>query len=130
MAFDVADYLRMAQGQTIPPLVLEIVLRTGRSYYVKEVVKPFNEDGLFAIRVWDLRALDANEMPQLLALLNASDRDVWSEGPVHPKLDQANVWLRVDDVEHFVEWHDRAWPLAPESLEERVKEIGFKAKGP
>jgi hypothetical protein len=57
MPLDVVQYLKMAQNQTIAPLLLEVVLRSGRSYYVKNVMSHFDGEGLFALRVWDLRAL-------------------------------------------------------------------------
>jgi hypothetical protein len=37
MTLTVLQYLRMARNQTIPPLVLELILRSGRSFYIKNI---------------------------------------------------------------------------------------------
>jgi hypothetical protein len=131
MSLDVAGYLKMARGQTIPPLLLEVVFRSGKSYFIKQVLDHFDAEGLFALRVWDLRALAPEEYPQLLEALNAHpERDAWSGYKTfQSRLDEATLWLHVQDVEQLVEWHDRYWPTrAPESSGEPGP-IGFRNPG-
>jgi hypothetical protein len=130
VALTVAEYLRWARQQTIPPFCLEIVTRSGKSYWVKNVFDHFDEGGLFAVRVWDFRMVPEADLAAVLAAFNRLDR----RGPfvptdVHPGLDQANLWLRVDDIDHLVEWHERLWPEpAPEGTERAP--IGFQARQP
>jgi hypothetical protein len=128
MPFDVVAYLRMACGQTIPPFLLEIVLKSGRSYFVKDVFDHFDETGLFPIRVWDLRALTDADSQGLLETLNTTkERDAWGDFlTLHPKLDQANLWLRADEIAHVVEWHDRLWPIPEQPIDGHDRSIGFR----
>ena len=43
-ALTVRQYLLWSRGQTIPPFVLEVLLSSGRSFYVKEVFDIHEED--------------------------------------------------------------------------------------
>ena len=131
MPLDVVSYLKMARGQTIPPFLLEIVLKSGHSYFVKNVFDHFDETGMFPLRVWDLRALTDVDSQALLATLNTTkERDAWGDfSKLHPKLDQGNLWLRADDVDHFVEWHDRLWPVT-DANQSPPRPIGFRQPEP
>ena len=131
MSLDVAGYLKMARGQTIPPLLLEVVFRSGKSYFIKHVLDYFDSEGLFALQVWDLRALTPEEHPQLLEALSAHQkRDAWSGyKKFQPKLDEATLWLHVQDVEQLVEWHDRYWPTRTSEASDEPGPIGFRNPG-
>ena len=67
------------------------------------------------LRVWDLRALSDSELAALPGKLNeVTDRNDWEEfSSIIPNLDQANLWLRLDEIEGVVEWHERFWPVSP-----------------
>ena len=129
--FDVVAYLKQARGQTIPPFLLELVLKSGRTYFIKNVFDHFDGSGLFAIRVWDLRALTESDSVSLLAKLNETkDREAWSDyAKFAPKLDQANLWLRAQDIDHIVEWHDRFWPNSEAASDKLPPVIGFRHPG-
>jgi hypothetical protein len=131
MTLDVGGYLRMATGQTIPPLLLEIVLKSGRSYYIKNVFDNFNDDGLFAIRIWDLRAVGTDDQAKLFAETNRlREREEWNNyRDFLPALDEANLWLRAQDVDHIVEWHDRFWPALVDSRATDSRVVGFHQSG-
>ena len=121
MSLDTAGYLQMAKGQTIPPLLLEVVLRSGRAYFVKNVVEHFDPSGLFALRVWDLRSVDARS---LLSALNTRPTDEWREyRKFLPALDEGVLWLCVGDIEHVIEWHKRFWP---DNVDAGRRVIGFQ----
>jgi hypothetical protein len=45
---------------------------------------------------------------------------------IHPALDQANLWVRVSDIEAIVAWHDRFWPERPAL--ELPEPIGFERR--
>jgi hypothetical protein len=57
MSLSVREYLDRAKGQTIPPLVLELILRSGKSFYIKSVFAVDEKAEMVPLRVWDLRAL-------------------------------------------------------------------------
>jgi hypothetical protein len=117
----------MAAKQTIAPLLLEIVLKSGRSYYIKNVSSRFDATGLFALRIWDLRGLSQSDYSNLTTMLTAKkEMDAWVDyRSIFPKLDEGILWLTVTEVEHIVEWHDRFWP-EPEPKESERPVIGFR----
>jgi hypothetical protein len=126
MTLTVLQYLRMARNQTIPPLVLELILRSGRSFYIKNIFPVDEVTGLVPIRVWDLRALNQADLDTVLRRLNTvkSRDELENVERLHPKLDQGNLWVRVSEIEAIMEWHDRFWPSVEGSEDRRVR-IGF-----
>ncbi len=110
--------------------MLEVLLRSGRSFFVKNVFDIHEEDpDLIALRVWDLRALsdiDEEEVMTKLNLLKARD-SIKSAQDLHPNIDEGNLRVRISEIEGLMEWHDRFWP---EPLEpERKIQIGFEQSG-
>jgi len=126
MTLTVLQYLRMARNQTIPPLVLELILRSGRSFYIKSIFPVDEATGLVPIRVWDLRALNQADLDTVLRRLNTvkSRDELENVERLHPKLDQGNLWVLVSEIEAIMEWHDRFWPSVEGSEDRRVR-IGF-----
>jgi hypothetical protein len=126
MTLTVLQYLRMARNQTIPPLVLELILRSGRSFYIKNIFPVDEVTGLVPIRVWGLRALNQADLDTVLRRLNTvkSRDELENVERLHPKLDQGNLWVRVSEIEAIMEWHDRFWPSVEGSEDRRVR-IGF-----
>jgi hypothetical protein len=126
MTITVLQYLRMARNQTIPPLVLELILRSGRSFYIKNIFPVDEATGLVPIRVWDLRALNQADLDTVLRRLNTvkSRDELENVERLHPKLDQGNLWVLVSEIEAIMEWHDRFWPSVEGSEDRRVR-IGF-----
>ena len=126
MTLTVLEYLRMATNQTIPPLVLELILRSGRSFYVKTIFPVDEARGLVPIRVWDLRALNQADLDTVLRRLNSvkSRDELENVERLHPKLDQGNLWVLASEIEAIMEWHDRFWPSV-EGSEDRHVRIGL-----
>jgi hypothetical protein len=125
MTTTVLEYLRRATDQTIPPMVLELVLRSGRSFYVKTVF-PVNEaTGLVPLCVWDLRALDQADHETVLRRLNAvaTREELENVERLHPKLDHGTLWVPVSEIEAILEWQDRFWPPVM-GTERRQVQIG------
>jgi hypothetical protein len=125
MTLTVLAYLRMAMNQTIPPMVLELILRSGRSFYIKNVFPVDENVGLVPIRVWDVRALNQADLDTVLRRLNSvkSRDELENVERLHPKLDQGNLWVLVSEIEAIMEWHDRFWPSV-EGSEARQVRIG------
>ena len=70
MAASLLDYLSWTVGETIPPLCLEIVLKSGRSFFVAHVFRFEADDPMITVRVWDTRAMDESDLAELLSNLN------------------------------------------------------------
>lgn len=126
-ALSVRQYLQWARGQTIPPFVLEVLLRSGRSFYVKDVFDIHEEEpDVITLRVWDLRALSETDKQRVMLKLNTlKARDsIKSAQELHPNIDEGNLRVRISEIEGLMEWHDRFWPdpLEPE----RKLQIGFE----
>jgi len=109
----VLDWLKlMCQGELIPPLCVELVLRDGARYSLHSVLECDDDRRTLCFRIWDFRALSEADVAALKKKLN-SIRDRKELAPaehLHPKLDWANVRAHYDDLSYCVEWHDRIWP--------------------
>jgi hypothetical protein len=128
MDLSVREYLRRAKDQTIPPLVLELILRSGKSFYVKNVFAIDENAGVVPLRVWDVRALTQADLETVLRRLSAvqSRDELENIERLHPKLDQGNLWVVLSEIEAIVEWHSALWS-AIDSLEARHVIMGVKA---
>jgi hypothetical protein len=128
MTLTVLEYLKLAMDQTIPPMVLELILRSGRSFYVKNVLPIDETAGLVPIRVWDVRALAQADLDTLLRRLSTvkSRDELENVERLHPKLDQGNLWVLLSEIEAIMEWHDRFWPPVEGSGHRQVR-IGFQS---
>ena len=112
MSLSVREYLSRAKDQTVPPLVLELILRSGRAFYIKNVFG-FDENAeVVPLRVWDLRALSQADLDTVLRRLSAvqSRDELENIERLHPKLDQGNLWVLVSEIQAIVEWHSTLWP--------------------
>jgi hypothetical protein len=112
MSLSVWEYLSRAKDQTVPPLVLELILRSGRSFYIKNVFAYDEKAEIVPLRVWDLRALAQADLDTVLRRLSAvrSRDQLENIERLHPKLDEGNLWVLVSEIEAIVEWHSALWP--------------------
>jgi hypothetical protein len=112
MNLSVREYLDRAKNQTVPPLVLEIILRSGKSFYIKNVFAYDEQAEIVPLRVWDLRALAQADLDTVLRRLSAvqSRDELENIQRLHPKLDEGNLWVLVSEIEAIVEWHSALWP--------------------
>lgn len=128
MTLSVRGYLDLAKGQTIPPLVLELILRSGKSFYVKNVFPVDEKAEMVPLRVWDLRALNPADLETVLRRLGAvqSRDELENIERLHPKLDQGNLWVLLSEIEALVEWHSDLWP-GVDRPEARQVVVGFRS---
>ena len=128
MSLSVREYLERAGNQTIPPLVLELVLRSGKSFYVKNVFPVDEKAEMVPLRVWDLRALNQADLDTVLRRLGAveSRDELENIERLHPKLDQGNLWVLLSEIEAIVEWHSSLWP-GVDRPEARQVVVGFRS---
>jgi hypothetical protein len=128
MSLSVREYLERATNQTIPPLVLELILRSGKSFYVKNVYPVEEKADMVPVRVWDLRALNQADLDMVLRRLGAveSRDELENIERLHPKLDQGNLWVLLSEIEAVVEWHSPLWP-GVDRPESRQVVVGFRS---
>ena len=128
MSLSVREYLRRTQGQTIPPLVLELILRSGKSFYIKSVFPVDDKAEMVPLRVWDVRALTQADLDTVLRRLSAvvSREELENIEKLHPKLDQGNLWVLLSEIEAIVEWHSDLWP-GVDRPEARQVVVGFRS---
>jgi len=112
MSLSVREYLNRTKDQTVPPLMLELILRSGKSFYLKRVFAVDEHAEMVPLCVWDLRALNQADLDTVLRRLSAveSREGLESIERLHPKLDQGNLWVRLSEIESIVEWHSDLWP--------------------
>lgn len=122
MSLSVQEYLDRAKGQTIPPLVLELILRSGKSFYLKNVFAVDEKAEMVPLRVWDLRALTQADLDTVLRRLGAvqSRDELENIERLHPKLDEGNLWVLVSEIEAIVEWHSALWPEVDRAVARQV----------
>jgi hypothetical protein len=122
MGLTVREYLRSAGDQTIPPMVLELTLRSGKSFYIKNILPVEDDTDLVPLRVWDLRALSKADLDTVLRRLNTAESrgELDSIERLHPKLDQGNLWVLISEIEAIMEWHDRLWPAVEDRVTRQV----------
>ena len=128
MNVTIRDHLRRVKEQTIPPLGLELVLKSGQQYFVKWIFKFSDEDESVTVRVWDTRAFTEHDYAELLERISqVQDRSEYEKPALlHPKLDQGNLHVSVDSIACLVEWHDRLWPVpTPEEQSRQRREPDF-----
>lgn len=127
MSLSVREYLRRTQDQTIPPLVLELILRSGKSFYIKSVFPVDDKAEMVPLRVWDVRALTQADLDTVLRRLSAvvSREELENIERLHPKLDQGNLWVLLSEIEAIVEWHSDLWP-GVDRPEARQVVVGFR----
>ena len=128
MSLSVREYLDRAKAQTIPPLVLELILRSGKSFYIKNVFAVDQKAEMVTLRVWDVRALTQADLDTVLRRLGAvqSRDELESIERLHPKLDQGNLWVLLAEIEALVEWHSDLWP-GVDRPEARQVVVGFRS---
>lgn len=115
----------LRNGDLTPPFCVELALKDGAHYNLHSVLRCDDATRTMIVRIWDLRALDQNEIPVLKKNLNqVRDRKALAdEHALHPKLDWANVHLHYDDISYCVEWHDRIWPDTEVTPDEITKSL-------
>jgi hypothetical protein len=123
MSLSVWEYLNRAKNQTVPPLVLELILRSGKSFYIKNVFAYDEQAEIVPLRVWDLRALAQADLDTVLRRLSAvqSRDELENIERLHPKLDEGNLWVLVSEIEAIVEWHSDLWPAIDRPEARQVK---------
>ncbi len=97
----------------IPPFALELALVDGMYYYVHSVEETGEDSVSIAIRVWDTRSLDDEEMGRLRKEVAGLDDLARLADPksLHPSLGWGVLRIDLDQISYCIEWHHRLWPV-------------------
>ncbi len=116
-------------GGPLPPYLLEIVMRDGRSFYVHSGNSRFEESLSVIVNIWDLRAVDSKTEIEIKHLLdNPKNWNVGiSEKPsnLHPSLSIGRLRCVLDDIMYVVEWWSRTWNIEKFFPKEANHQMGF-----
>ena len=129
MAATLVTYLGWSQEQTMPPLCLELLLRSGRSYWIAYIFRFEPDAPMITMRIWDMRAFTDADTQALMSTLNTvHDRTAPDyAAKLHRKLDQATLRVAPGDIEALIEWHDRTWPLElKQAIDKHLAVEGFR----
>lgn len=117
-------------GGPLPPYLLEIVMRDGRSFYVHSGNSRDEESNSVVVNVWDLRAVDKNAEAEIKKILDQPKvwDNVQSKQPsdLYPSLSIGRLRCALDDILYVVEWWTRYWGMEKFFPEETVQKMGFK----
>ena len=102
-----------ARRGVIPPFALELVLVDGMYYYVHSVEEVGEDAVSIAIRIWDTRSLDDEELGRLRKEVAGLDDPARLADPksLHPSLDWGVLRIDLDQISYCIEWHHRLWPV-------------------
>lgn len=122
-------FLSEMTGGPIPPYLLEIVMRDGRSFYVHSGNSRDEETQSVIVNVWDLRAVGPDEETEIKTSLDSpafwdevKAKEPWD---LHPSLSIGRLKCKLDDISYVVEWWTRLWNLQDLFPKEKVKAMGF-----
>jgi hypothetical protein len=122
-------FLSEITGGPLPPYLLEIVMRNGRSFYVHSGNSRDEESGSVVVNVWDLRAVDPQTEAEIKTKLD--EPKLWDEASkgqpwdLHPTLSIGRLRCKLDDIAYVVEWWTRTWEIDKFFPKEVRKQMGF-----
>jgi len=94
----------------LPPYLLEIVLRDGRSFYIHSPKGRDEETKDMVLNVYDFRAIGPEEDLIIRKKLDDSNwTDFQNVYKLHPLLEYGRLRLNLDDILYCVEWMKRRW---------------------
>ena len=103
-----------ARRGVIPPFALELVLIDGMYYYIHSVEEAGEDSVSIAIRIWDTRNIDDEELGRLRKKVAGLDDPARLADPksLHPSLDWGVLRIDFDHISYCIEWHHRLWPVS------------------
>jgi len=123
-------FLSEMTGGPLPPYLLEIVMRDGRSFYVHSGNSRNEESWSVVVNVWDLRAID--EQAEIEIKKKISELKLWTDAikgepsDLHPKLSIGRLRCKLEDIAYVVEWWTRNWEIDKYFPNDGTKKMGFR----
>jgi len=121
-------------GGPLPPYLLEIVMRDGRSFYVHSGNSRDEKTWSIVVNVWDLRAVGDQAEAEIKEKLNQPK--VWDKAvkgkpsDFHPDLNIGRLRCKLDDIAYVVEWWTGIWEIDKFFPKEAKKKMGFQLLTP
>lgn len=122
-------FLSEMTGGPLPPYLLEIVMRDGRSFYVHSGNSRDEETWSVVVNIWDLRAVDNQAEAEIKKILD--EPKLWdkvSKGQpwdLRPALSIGRLRCKLEDITYVVEWWTRIWEIDKFFPKEVKKHMGF-----
>jgi hypothetical protein len=115
-------------GGPLPPYLLEVVMRDGRSFYVHSPNSRNPKTRAIILDVYDFRALGPDEMAELRKTLDkpGSTNQGFNYSDLHPLLSLGRLRCNLSDIAYCVEWFTRFWSLDSIIPPEKKSALGFR----
>jgi hypothetical protein len=113
---------------TLPPYLLEIVMRDGRSFYVHSFESRDKKTKSMILIVYDVSAIDPEEEYELKTRLDQTGH--WSDSSsvddLHTLLKIGRLRCSLDEIAYCMEWLGRRWTLDDFIEKEGTGEVQFE----
>ena len=113
---------------TLPPYLLEIVMRDGRSFFIHSFGARDKKTKSMSLTVYDLSLIDPEEEYELKTRLDQTGH--WSDSSsvddLHTLLKFGRLRCSLDEVAYCVEWLGRRWTLDDFLEKEGTEEVQFE----
>ena len=115
-------------GGPLPPYLLEIVLKDGRSFYVHSANSKKETTRAIILNVYDLRAIGNKEQSEIWKHLDELGHlgVGINAGDIHPLLAIGRLRCNLSDIFYCIEWLTRRWTLSDFLPEDDRRPLGFE----
>jgi hypothetical protein len=115
-------------GGPLPPYLLEVVLRDGRSFFLHSPNSRNPKTRAIILDVYDFRAIGPQEEVELKKKLDSpgSTNPGFKYSDLHPLLSLGRLRCNLDDVAYCIEWFTRYWRLESMIPPEKKRALGFQ----
>lgn len=111
----------------LPPYLLEIVMRDGRSFYIQSFEARDDKTKSIALTVYDMSLIEPEEEFEIKTRLDQTGH--WSESSsvddLHNLLKIGRLKCSLDEIAYCVEWLGRRWTLEDFLDKESAGEVQF-----
>ncbi len=112
----------------LPPYLLEIVMRDGRSFYVQSFESRDKKTGSITLIVYDVSLIEPEEEYEIKTRLDQTGH--WSESSsvddLHTMLKIGRLKSNLDEIAYCIEWLGRRSTLEDFLDKERAGEVQFE----
>lgn len=113
---------------SLPPYLLEITMRDGRSFYIHSPESRDDESKSMALKVYDLDAIGPLDEYEIKTRLDQTGH--WSETSsvedLHTLLKFGRLRCSLDEIAYCVEWIGKRWTLADFIDKDKALEVDFQ----
>jgi hypothetical protein len=115
-------------GGPLPPYLLEIVLKDGRSFYLMRPIQRNESNYSIVLEIYDFRGIDSEAEKELKENIEKIKFNIEGKEPeeIHPLLCSGSLRCNLNDISYCIEWRRyRRWTLAEFLPEDKRGQLGF-----